>query len=375
MDSGCKKYILIPLLLLLLLNRLEAQHRDSLFAGICRAPGQGAVMLSMRKEGKKLHADHSIFYTLVTLYGIEAFRTELLAPERRALDSLKYLLRRQLPRYRNPQRRGATINFWPAAPREQFPGNKRWARNTGRHIPDDADDNVYLRMLYPSGEADAYFDSLLVSNVNGKKRLARNLPAYLRHEEVYSTWLGDKMPVEIDICVLSNILLYRNTIGQPYNQYDSLSAAYIRKNYRQARHKTAARELSPQYIRYATILYHVARFMVSEPGFDPKGRDAAYLTSELNNQLSQTDDKLTRIILASSLLRIGYGDPGISYTIAELESSRYSFFYANAGSVFPRPLNIIISGIERYRMPYYCIGHNYFLAWEYEVLKKRKASE
>lgn len=365
----------MPLLLLLLLNQLEAQHRDSLFAGICRAPGQGAVMLSLRKEGKKLHADHSIFYTLVTLYGIEAFRTELLPPERRALDSLKHLLRRQLPRYHNPQRRGATINFWPAAPREQFPGNKRWASNTGRHIPDDADDNVYLRMLYPSGAADTYFDSLLISNVNGKKRRARNLPSYLRHEEVYSTWLGDKMPVEIDICVLSNILLYRNHIGQPYNHYDSLSAAYIRNHYRQARHRIAARELSPQYIRYATILYHVARFLASEPGFHPGHKEAAYLTSELNNQLSQTEDKLSRIILASSLLRIGAHAPEVSYTLSELENSDYAFFYANAGSVFPRPLNILISGIERYRMPYFCAAHNYFLAWEYELLKKRKASE
>ncbi|MGQ3133558.1 MAG: hypothetical protein ACT6RE_16310 [Flavobacteriales bacterium] len=372
MASVCRKYALF-LPLFLLVHSLHAQQRDSLYFKIRDSFGMNILLSSLRKEGKKLQADHSVFYSLVVLYGMESYSNELTAREKHSLAALKHAFRQQLKKYRNPQR-PRTINFWPTEPRQQFPGNNRWSRNTRRHIPDDADDNVYMRMLY-SGSADPWFDSLLVSNVNGQKLRARNLPARLRDEAVYSTWLGDKMPVEIDICVLSNILLYRNHIGQPYNHYDSLSAAYIRKNYRYARHPRMARELSPQYIGYPTILYHVARFLASEPGFDPKGKDAAYLVSELNNQLSQTEDKLTRIILASSLLRIGWGDPGIPYTLAELESSRYSFFYANAGSVFPRPLNLIISGIERYRMPYFCFGHNYFLAWEYEVLKQKKASE
>lgn len=373
MVSACKKYALFPLLLLFV-HSLHAQQRDSLFSRVRESFGTNTLLSSLRKEGPKLHADHSVFYSLVVLYGIESYADELSAEEKHSLYALKQAFRQQLKKYRNPQR-PRTINFWPTAPRQQFPGNARWSRNTRRHIPDDADDNVYLRMLYSGGSPDPWFDSLLVSNVNGKKRWARNLPSYLRHEEVYSTWLGERMPVETDICVLANILLYRNSIGQPYNHYDSLSAAYIRKNYRYARRPLSARELSPQYIRYATVLYHVARFMASEPGFDPEGRDTDILVSELNEQLNHTEDKLTRIILTSSLLRIGWSAPEVNYTIAELESSDYSFFYANAGSVFPRPLNLLISGLERYRMPYFCFGHNYFLAWEYEVLKKRKASE
>src|SRR5690606_36699903 len=180
---------------------------------------QDKVLLSVRKQGKKEYIDNNIFFSLVVLYGIEQYKEELNGALKKEFDTRKAALKEQLPLYTNRYR--ATINFWQTQPLNQWPGNKNRAKKKQRHIPDDFDDHVYARMLYIDEEADKLLCNLLEKKRNGSDYWAKNLPDSLRKQEVYNTWIGKKMPKELNLVVLRNILLY--TSNKNISPSDSLS--------------------------------------------------------------------------------------------------------------------------------------------------------
>jgi len=342
---------------------VPAWASDSLLWKSFKLMEQDKVLLSVRKQGKKEYIDNTIFFSLVVLYGIEQYKEELNGALKKEFDTRKAALKEQLPLYTNLYR--ATINFWQTQPLNQWPGNKNWANKKQRHIPDDFDDNVYARMLYKDEEADKLLCNLLEEKRNGSEYWAKNLPDSLRKQEVYNTWIGKKMPKEIDLVVLSNILLYKR--DKNISRTDSLSLKYIARTYKSAKKWKDGKVLSPQYARYSTVLYHLTRLKLVYPKWEVS-------TEELLDELKSIDtvgmDLIEKVVIANSIIKLG-GNYEIN--IGEWSGkSDYSFFYANAGSVFAKPLNKIISSIPRYFMPYYCEGLNYFLLWEYSHLKTKK---
>lgn len=324
---------------------------------------QDNVLLSKRKQGKKEYIDNTIFFSLVTLYGIEHYKDELNEELRNELEARKLALKEILPLYTNPNR--ATINFWQTNPLNQWPGNKKWANKKQRHIPDDFDDNVYARMLFEDKEADELLCKLLEEKRNGADYWAKNLPDSLRKQEVYNTWIGKKMPKEIDIVVLSNILLFKK--DKDFTKTDSLSLEYIARTFKRAKKLKYGKVLSPQYARYSTVLYHITRLKLAFPKWNISNDE---ILAELKSIDTVGMDLVEQVVIANSILKLGgTRDVNISNWST---TSEYAFFYANAGSVFTKPLNKTISSIPRYFMPYYCEGLNYFLIWEYSHLKTKK---
>lgn len=321
------------------------------------------ILLSIRKQGNKEYVDNTIFFSLVTLYGVEHYKNELSPDLRKEFEIRKQAIKELLPLYSNPNR--TTINFWKTSPVDQWPGNEKWAKKKQRHIPDDFDDNVYARMLYSDTEADKLLCRLLEEKRNGADYWAKNLPDSLRKKEVYNTWIGKKMPKEIDLVVLSNILLYKK--AQTPTRTDSLSFDYIANTYKKTKKWKDAKILSPQYVRYSTVLYHITRLKLAYPKWRISNEE---ILQEFSNVDTTGMDLIEKVVIANSVIKLG-GNYEIN--IGEWSGkSDYSFFYANAGSVFAKPLNKTISSIPRYFMPYYCEGLNYFLMWEYWHLKTKK---
>lgn len=280
----------------------------------------------------------------------------------------KEKLKKTAEKYANKEGRN-TINFWRTNPLDQWPGKESWARKKQRHIPDDFDDNVYLRMLYPDAESDLFLCRLLEEKKNGSPYFAKNLPDSLRKKEVYNTWIGEKMPKEIDLVVLSNILLYKVENKIVWNRSDSLSLTYIENTYRYCAKWKKGKLLSPQYGHYSTILYHVSRLKEQLPKWEI---DTEFLLSALQAEWTKSRDTVEKSMIGSAIYRLN-SSPSESWDPTGFSGeSDFAFFYANAGSVFPRPLNKIIASIPAYFMPYQCGGLNYFLVWEYSMLKKKR---
>lgn len=366
MDLDYKKISTILLIAFLTLGELMAQNAN-LNACLDRM-SRDSILLSERKQGKHVYKDNTLFFSLVALYGIEQYEADLSAKEQVKFREAKKAVLASIPKYKNITGR-PTINFWRTNPNNQWPGKRSWHENKQRHIPDDFDDNVYWRLLEKDNTLDNILCNLLEQKRNGAEYWAKNLPDSIKKYPVYGTWIGKNMPIEIDIVVLSNILVYKSTLNQPFTKTDSLSLAYISKVYKSARKWRHGKVYSPQYARYSTILYHLVRLKQAIPTWQTS-------TDELLAELRSIDlaemDLVEQCIIGSSIYKLG----GKLETKIETKSfngkSNYAFFYANAGSVFPKPLNRTIASIPAYFMPYYCEGLNYYLVWEFEYWHKKR---
>lgn len=325
------------------------------------------ILLSSRKQGKHSFTDNTLFFSLVTLHGIESYESDLTEEQKQIFVSLKSRILDTIQVYTNITGR-PTINFWQTQPNNQWPGH-RWAKIKQRHIPDDFDDNVYWRMLAPNAYADSVLCQLLEDKKNGNEYWAKNLPDSLKRMQVYNTWIGKSMPKEIDLVVLSNILLYKIQNQIPFSSTDYLSLDYIAKTYKQARKLKHGKVLSPQYARYSTILYHIARLKKAYPQWNLEKEE---LKKELYWLWNQDIENIEAVMLCSSLLKLELEAPPLDNKYLQRTESTYAFFYANAGSVFPKPLNRTIASFDAYFMPYTCVGLEYYLLWEYQILSTKK---
>lgn len=328
-------------------------------------------------NGNVEKADVNPFFTGLIDFTLLNVMPHLSSPQREQVQQIRNHCQQIYPKFANRNGR-PTYNFWTTDTPRIFP-NGGWLNwfNKQQALPDDADDTVILLLAQQRSDSVAHeVHRLLREYANGKQQKIRNTYDEFRQLPAYSTWFGKKMPVDFDICVLTNVLYFVQQYQLPWNDADSASLEWIEQIIANDEYLKNPAYVSPHYQRVPVILYHLARLMELKPipsleKYKPK------LVQEAKRQLIETKHYLDAVILHTALLRWGI-DYHKQQTIefrdwaTQINNGPFSFFVANMSSMLPGALKSSFDKAALGKFYYFCPGYHYALVLENIIWQEKR---
>ena len=318
----------------------------------------------------RLKQEDNVFFTSLVLFNIGQF-SKLMHPEELAyLEQFKTNATPYIERFKN-QNNQLTYNFWPRNPPQIFP-NGGWLNlfNKKAALADDIDDGaITLLALGASDSLAMAMQSKFGAFRVGLVKPNRSFYKAYKDRPVYSTWLGTKMPKDVDLSVLTNVVLMHTMAKIPLNATDSASLDLIVDLVHAKKHLTDPKYVSQHYAHSATIIYHIARLMYysnypSLLALKPILLDQALALTK------QAQFPLEQLLLNTSILRLGGKiDLPLSVNEASLTANNFPYFVANIASVLNNPFKRIVNGTNFVRFDYYSYAFNLSLLYENWMLR------
>ncbi len=313
--------------------------------------------------------DYNLFFTALVLFNLERYKSYFSDKDLLYVDRIRNNAVPYFKLFLN-KKNNTTYNFWQKDPPVIFP-NGGWLNkfNQSSALPDDIDDcSIALMALRGSISSVDTMKTYFVAYRNSEKRYAKSFYSKYNKRPVYSTWLGAKFPIDIDICVLSNVLVMNYQLGVNFNQTDSASLQLIIDLIKADKYIKDPRYVSQHYENKSTILYHLARLTsytddATLLALKPTLIKQTYAT------LSSSKNGLEQLILKNALLQFGATGPELVYTDkAALYSNNYPFFIADLPAILNNPFKRVVTFSKIGRFEYYSEAYNLSLLIENRIL-------
>jgi hypothetical protein len=323
-----------------------------------------------------LKDDDNIFFTGLVTFTLRSIQPFLNNIAQKICDSIITHSAPRFSSYQNQKGR-PTYNFWRTDKSEIFP-NSGWLNlfNKSQALPDDLDDTAIMLLALNSDDSTVASAHRLMQGFtnNNLKKVKSTLSGY-KHIRAYSTWFGKRMPVDLDFCVLTNILLMVEKYRIPYTAADSASVEFIEQVIKNRHYVTAAARVSPHYNRSPVLFYHLSRLM-KEAEIPALEKWKPQLIADATTAYKQSHNFFDKIILSTSLMRWGVILDDDFTTVntslkSFVENYDFIFFIANITSMLPTPLNTLAGKTGIGKFYYYCPSYNYTLLLENMVLRER----
>lgn len=331
-------------------------------------PGIFPSYVSNKKIYKEQRKDNNIFYNVIIAYTLRTLRSKLSAADQTIVDSIIARSEKLTTRFKNTKGR-ESYNFWRTDSAYRLP--YLWGlRLTKKNILDDDQDCTSMCLLsldapLPAAQKAHAVMQDYINNINDPT------PTTLRRYNsfgAYTTWLGNKLPPVLDVCVVSNILSFVQTYDLVWTKADSASldllvAAIVNKD-----HIDEPLMVSPYYGSASIILYHLSRLMSIKP-IPALEKLKEALINDAMTKLQQTNNEFEKVLLSNALLKWNANASVPVVKINEIEKNDLPFFLGNIPSIFNRSVKKPLSkkGIGVYY--HYCPAYNNVLLLEYLVLK------
>ena len=318
----------------------------------------------------KLKQEDNVFFTSLVLFNIGQFSLKMHPVELAMIEKAKANAVFYLDRFKN-QNNQLTYNFWPRNPPQIFP-NGGWLNlfNKKAALADDIDDGAITLLALGANDSLAKamqlkFGAYRVGLIKPNKSFYKDF----KNRPVYSTWLGTKMPKDVDLSVLTNVLLMHTMAKIPLNATDSASLDLIVDLVKANKHITDPTYVSQHYANSATILYHVAR-LAYYADYPPLLALKPNLLEQAIELSKQARFPLEHLLLNTSILRLGGKiDLPIEVNEASLKVHNYPYFVANIASVLNNPFKRIVNRSNIVRFDYYSYAFNLSLMYENLMLR------
>lgn len=316
-----------------------------------------------------LKEEDNVFFTALVLFNIGQFKafmspSELLVFEKMKENALPYI-----DRFKNQQNH-LTYNFWPRNPPQIFP-NGGWLNRFNQKfaLADDIDDAAIT--ILALGVQDSL--AKLMQEKFGAFRVGLikpNKSFYKRYQTrpVYNTWLGYKMPKDVDLSVLTNVLLMHTMAKIPLNTTDSASLDLIVDLIVENLHVKDPKYVSQHYAHTSTILYHVARLMYYSD-YKPLLALKPLLLEQSKQLYEKAKFPLEQLLLNTTILRLG-GKVTSPNLEAQLHENNYPYFVANIAAVLNNPMKRMVNQSNLVRFDYYSYAFNLSLLYENWMLRR-----
>lgn len=345
---------------------LQLQNTTSAYpAGLFPSQRQH-IFLPVKRE------DSNIFFSASVLYILESLQDFLSEEEKQLVKEIGEGVRKNYPAYQNLNGL-QTYNFWQTKPSRHFPNGSFMYRYRHFKLPDDADTTslVYLTS-FPSAEAVTWLHEKLPKHANLTKKQVRTTLSKFRNFPAYSTWFGENMPIEFDVCVLCNLFLLFSKFDLKLNKHDDAVVKLIQSMVRDKDYFSTPYQISPAYPNASIILYHIAR-LVAATQIAPLKALKAELISDLHRQFQRAIHPLEKVILSTSLMRLGqeshYEIPPILFRIAREE--KFYWFSASMLSAYGNSLIKPFAKFAFTHLKYNCPAFNLTLLLEHAVYADR----
>lgn len=318
---------------------------------------------------KKVYQDNNIFFPAIIAYLLKEQYGNLSSENKIIADSIISGVKSNFFRYKN--RNGdITYNFWQTQPNNSWPNNKRLSKNKNLLLPDDFDDTSIIYLVEDfSEEQKKELKQKFIPHTNlYSKKVKSNLTKY-NHISAYNTWFGEKMKLEIDVCVLANTMLFIFENKYELNQYDKETIWLIKSIITENDHIKNPYIISTSYQRTSTILYHIARLISKDDNNTLYGIRKKVII-DLKICLEETENEIEKAMILSSLYRLG---ENIEHKI-EINNNDYenfNFFSANYLSISNVFYRKLFGKMAIFNSRHLCKSHNYALMLEYLLLKEK----
>lgn len=311
-------------------------------------------------------ADDNVFLTACTIFTLQGIRERVSPESQRLIDQVAERAAKAYPLFRNKYGLD-TYNFWPTRPSRHFPNGHLLHRFEHFRIPDDIDDTAMVFLTQPpTPETLLWLKNKLAQHANGTQLTIRNTFPDYRPLRVYSTWFGKNMPIDFDACALSNMLylIFRHKL--PCNDHDSDSLILLADMVRSGRYVSEPFRCAPHYARTALILYHIVRLLAQ---FQPPELVAVQpqLRADARAQLARATHPMDRLILSTTLLRLGETPPKLDLMGIEQSFPTFHFFIAGMLTAYENPLLNKLATSPFVQMRWTCEAHCWALVAEYLI--------
>lgn len=314
--------------------------------------------------------DDNLFFTASVVHILQELSSKMSDIEVGIADGIIESARPTYSLFRNKDGPD-TYNFWQTRPSRHFPNGRLMHRSEHFQIPDDVDDTslVFLTENATEERVGKLREKLPHHANLAYKKAFNPLPKY-QDLKIYSTFFGKKMYIEFDICVLSNLMrLILKHFKDELNEYDKDTLHFITEVIVNDEHIDLPFYSAPNYPTTILILYHVTRLIA----YLPK-EYAEKIESKVINDLKKLIENTTgmnRILLESSLLKLGQSPSSTQQDTAKLTSDKdFFFFHAGMITAFENTLAQRLANRSFFHLRYRCEALNWALLLENQLLKR-----
>jgi len=311
-------------------------------------------------------ADNNVFLTACTVFTLQGIRDQVSPESQQQIDQITEQATADYPLFRNKDGLN-TYNFWPTRPSHHFPNGRVLGRFDHFRIPDDIDDTAMVFLTSPpSRETLLWLKDKLVQHANRSQLTIRNTFPEYRQLRAYSTWFGKNMPIDFDACALSNMLFLIFQHNLPRNQHDTDSLTLLADMVRSGRYVSDPFRCAPHYARTPLILYHIVRLLAA---FEPPELVTLHtqLLADTKAQLALATHPMDRVILSTTLRRLGDNPPRLDLVGIEQAFPTFHFFIAGMLTAYEYPLLNKLAASSFVQMRWTCEAHCRALVAEYLV--------
>lgn len=281
-------------------NRLFLSERFHAFPGISRN-------------------DDTIFFPLLSTYTLLQLKNDLPEKFHVITDQLISFCIDLLEDYKNRNERD-TYNFWKKEKNAHFPNGYIFHHLKKYAICDDADVTAFAYLVRKEFDYDQAKKILITHHTPALDKDC--YPKLFSELAVYSTWYGEKMRRQVDVSVLSNILLWALRKEGELNELDHNAIEYIERavidfTYIKSLYRAAHTYFIPEIIHY-----HLSRLVsVHRNFFTPS---TINLLAEQGKILfDKSNSSWKKLILSTSLMRLKKIKTG------EISFKQYNWDYKN----------------------------------------------
>ncbi|MGY5351919.1 hypothetical protein ACXGQW_05070 [Wenyingzhuangia sp. IMCC45533] len=360
-----KKHQLLQELYNLQVNSSNNGYLDGIFASQRYHP-----FLGYKREDENVFFSSAITYTLQE--HLSHFNKEEKILAKKIIDKTI----RCYPHFEN-FKGGITYNFFKTHPMDYFPNGFVMHRFKQFKLADDADDTAYV-YLTDKQQNQKSLKKKLIKHANGTLTWNTFLPEGYKSLKAYSVYFGKKMHIEIDVCVLSNILLWNFAIDLPLKRQDKDSLLFIEKAVRSKDYITKPYLVSPCYPTTSQVCYHISRLIGKYMNKNPTltHLKPILIKDILKYKEHENTTKVDELLLNISLLNLNI-EPEKTLDI-ELDEfiKNTSFFYTSIPLMVP---NQWMRSLQKYSLlnrmfglRTQCTAYTISLLIEYLALKDKK---
>lgn len=351
------------------LERLQVKTGNRYYAPGMFPSQRVHPFLPYRREDSNIFYPALIDFTLSPLLG-------LMEPdERERTERILGGIRSNYPYYESLRQPGL-YNFYRTNPPDPYPNGYFLRHFRHFRLAEDADDTVMIstNLVDLAAEKVDFVRAELVrfSNLEGQK--LKHSPEGYGGIPAHGVWFGSgAMPVEIDFCVLCNILYFTARKQGAFNDADLASFEFIRRVILTDDLFEHAFALSYYYPDPTVMLYHAARLwsgLESPEEHLPR----AELVAAIQRRLAEDIGLLPKIMLTSSLLKMEQKAPVITYSRETLRASfqAFPFFIAPMLAGTNSRLLNRLAAQRMFQVDYVCEAYYWSLVWEYELLSRKQ---
>jgi|GEM_PF-388250 len=254
------------------------------------------------ENSAKTHEDNNIFFTAETIYTLQSLRNYFGKSGKTIIDSISDRAKHLYVYYRNRQGR-PTYNFYQTHPDKPFPGLKFWTHQKWLRLTDDLDDVSFIYLIRNTSDSlNAAVKKLMELQTRSPKKVVSTFRKY-QNSKAYRTWFAFRMKQDLDICVMSNVLLFVYQKHLPLDSTDYSTIALIKQMVNDNDIMKHPNIVSAHYQKSPIILYHLAR-LISKANNPQLNSLIPKIVADLKSELNISTNQMDKIILISSLYRL-----------------------------------------------------------------------